>query len=84
MPGEKVHHPTLAVDRERDLGPQLPVSKPEPSDHGVAQLSMALAHESVCLGAAPSSAQVHPNLERGGHASQRAQWRTRKIPAFDP
>jgi len=84
MPGEEVHDSTLAVDRERDLGPKLPASRLELSDNGVAQLSMALAQEPVCLSATPSSAELQANLESGGHASQRAQWRTCKLPAFDP
>lgn len=45
---------------------------------------MALTEKAVRLRTAPPSPQVHPNLEGGSHASERAQRRARKVPSFDP
>ena len=84
MPAEKIDHATLAIDRERDLGPELPAIKPEPSHHGVAELAVALAQESVRRCTPPSSAQVDPNLECACYPSERAQRRARQVPPFDP
>lgn len=70
MPGEGVDHASFAVDRERHLRRELPVTNPrEPSGEGLMERGMARVHDPIELAAAPAKGVVGPGVERqrGGH-----------------